>query len=147
MAGYNYPEHELGIPVKGKIASLYVLHFTEWSDPRGTPVYDLVLRYQDGSSVTNELKYGTDLMDFYAPNNDRTEPSGPNSVVAWRGHFVMGNGTDQALRIFLTELKNPRPSDAVASVDLYSRKNQSAGCVLSITTGESGLVHKAKPAQ
>jgi hypothetical protein len=138
----TFRTNRLGIPVHQKFASLYVFHFAEWSDRRGTPVYDLVLRYEDGSSVTNEIEYGTDIYDFYAPPNDTTEPSGSNSIVAWRGHFTVKSGVNQALRAFVTELKNPNPSVEVVSLDLFSCKNKSVGCVLAITTGPSGLVHK-----
>ena len=139
---YHFPEKRLGVPVHQKFASLYLFHFAEWSDPPGTPVYDLVLRYEDGSSVTNEIEYGTDIYDFYAPPNDTTEPSGTNSIVAWRGHFTVKSGVNQGLRAFVTELKNPTPSVEVVSLDLFSCKNKSVGCVLAITTGPSGLVYK-----
>jgi len=138
---YHFPDKRLDIPVHQKFASLYVLHFAEWSDPPGTPVYDLVLRYEDGSSVTNEIEYGTDIYDFYAPPNDTTEPSGTNSIVAWRGQFTVKSGANQALRAFVTELKNSKPAVEVVSLDLFSCKNKSVGCVLAITTGPSGLVH------
>lgn len=139
---YHFPESRLGIPMRQKFESLYLFHFAEWSDRRGAPVYDLVFRYEDGSSVTNEIEYGTDIYDFYAPRNDTTEPSGSNSIVAWRGHFVVKSGVDQALRAFVTELKNPNPSVEVVSLDLFSCKNKSVGCVLAISTGPSGLVQK-----
>jgi hypothetical protein len=139
---YHFQDKRLDIPVHQKFASLYVFHFAEWSDPPGTPVYDLVLRYEDGSSVTNEIEYGTDIYDFYAPPNDIKEPSGENSMVAWRGHFTVKSGVNQALRAFVTELKNSKPSVEVVSLDLFSCKNKSVGCVLAITAGPSGLVHK-----
>ena len=34
----------------------------------------------------------------------------------------------------------------VLSIDLYSSKEQSAGCIAAMTTGPSGLVRKAKAA-
>ena len=141
---YHYREKVTGIPMNRKFESLYLYHFTMWSDSPGAPVYDLVMNYEDGSSSTNVIKYATDIFDFYAPPNDATEPSGTNSVVAWRGYFTVASGANQALRTFLTELKNPKPSVLVISLDIYSRKNKSAGCVLGITTGPPGLIHNAK---
>jgi RNA polymerase sigma factor (sigma-70 family) len=135
-----------GIPVNRKFDSLYVYHNAFWAVPAGTPVYNLVFRYHDGSSVTNVIGYGTDVFDWDANPSDMSEPSNPDSMVAWRGKFNR-NGGAQAARICLTEIKNRRRSIEVVSMNLYSAKSASTGWIAAMTTGPSGLVRKAKAAR
>ena len=44
------------------------------------------------------------------------------------------------LRFSLTALTNPNPLSEVTSIDLYSCKTNSAGCIMAMTTGRSGLM-------
>jgi len=44
------------------------------------------------------------------------------------------------LCFILTAIENPKPFLPVKSIDLYSRKNRSAGVILAMTTGKSGLM-------
>jgi len=138
--GAHFPEEILGIPVNQKFETLYVYHCAFFSSGSGTPVYDLVFRYDDGSSATNEIVYGRDILDFNSKGNQLTpKPSGSNSKLAWVGASFTGDGT-HPLRFILTAIKNPLPSMQVTSIDLYSRKGRSAACVLAMTAGKSGLM-------
>jgi hypothetical protein len=138
--GAVWPEEILGIPVNQKFETLYVYHCAFFSSGSGTPVYDLVFRYDDGSSVTNEMLYGRDILDFNSKGNQLTpKPSGSNSKLAWVGASFTGDGT-HPLRFILTAIKNPLPSIQVTSIDLYSCKGRSAACVLAMTAGKSGLM-------
>src|ERR1700733_5007014 len=60
-AGAEFPEEVLGIPVNQKFETLYVYHGAFFSAPDGTPVSEIVFRYDDGSSATNQLLYGADV--------------------------------------------------------------------------------------
>lgn len=51
----NFPEARLGIPLNQKFETLYVCHGSFFKSPDGTPVCSVVFRYEDGSSVTNQL--------------------------------------------------------------------------------------------
>jgi prepilin-type N-terminal cleavage/methylation domain-containing protein len=142
--GAGYPQYGssigdpqlLGIPVNRKFETLYVYHIAIFSSQNNTPVYELVFRYEDGDSMTNQIRYGVDVLDWYA-NTGRTVfgPTGPNSRLAWHGNYV-AKGKTLPLRFSLTALNNPRPSVQVASIDLYSSKNASCGLILAMT-GES----------
>jgi hypothetical protein len=143
----RFRDQVTGIPVNQKLDSLYVYHAAFYVSPDKTPVYDLVFRYEDGSSVTNEIQYGTHVFDWYSPPNSSMEPSGSDSIVAWRGTHIMNSGALQSLRFCLTEFKNPHPSVPVLCIDLYSCKNQSTACIGAMTTGPSGLVLYAKVAK
>ncbi len=140
--GANFPEEILGIPVNQKFETLYVYHCAFFSSPANSPVYDLVFRYDDGSSATNEIVYGRDILDFNSKGNQLgPKPSGQNSKLAWVGASFTGDGT-HPLRFILTAIKNPWPGTQVTSIDLYSCKGRSAACVLAMTAGKSGLMTK-----
>jgi RNA polymerase sigma factor (sigma-70 family) len=135
----NFPE-EISIRVNQKFHALYIYHCAYFKSPNGTPVCEVVFRYDDGSSVTNQMLYGDDLLSWtptvrgWAP-----KPTGPNSRRAWLGGaFSLKN--KEPLCFCLTALDNPQPSLQVTSIDLYSCKSHSAACILAMTTGRSGLM-------
>jgi len=133
----GFDEELTGIPVKKKFETLYVLHCAFYGSAPKTPVYDLVFRYADGSSLTNRMLYGVDVLDWFGTGG----PTGTNSRLAWKDLCAAGGHT-QPLRFCLTALENPQPNTEVASIDLYSCKNQSSGCILALTPGKSGLMHE-----
>jgi hypothetical protein len=136
--GYVLPEQALDVGIKGKFETLYLYHATFYSSPAGTPVYEVVFRYEDGSAVTNQILYGEDVFDWYGAAG---MPANPRSRVAWRGQYTAGAKT-QKLAFYLTALQNPYPATPVASVDLYSSKNDSAACIGALTAGPAGLVRR-----
>lgn len=138
--GLKFPEAWNGIPVNQKFETLYVYHAAFIGSPKGTPVYDLVFRYEDGSSATNEILYGDDVLDWYANRGKKvTGPTAARSKLAWHG--VAEATTDkQPLRFCLTAVENPFPATMVTAIDLYSRKSQSAACILAFTPGRAGLM-------
>lgn len=133
-------ENLLDIPVHRRFETLYVCHTAIFWSPNNAPVYELVFRYEDDYSVTNTIRYGVDVLDWYA-NKGRTVfgPTGPNSKLAWHGEYF-ANGKTIPLRFTLTALKNPKPFLEVASIDLYSCRSNSCGLILAMTTGQSGLM-------
>jgi hypothetical protein len=40
----------------------------------------------------------------------------------------------------VTAIKNPQPSLAVETIDLYSCKSRTAACIMAMTPGKSGLM-------
>jgi hypothetical protein len=137
--GLKFPEAWPGIPLNQKFETLYVYHATFVGSPGGTPVYDLVFRYADGSSATNEILYGDDVLDWYAKTGKDVGPTADRSQLAWSG--VAGpDAGNQALRFCLTAVENPFPALTVTTVDLYSCKSASAGCILAFTPGRAGLM-------
>jgi hypothetical protein len=138
--GAVYPEQNLGIPVDQKFETLYVYHCTFYNSPKGTPVYNLVFRYEDGESATNTMRYGIDTMDFNTPGGNNIKgPTGRNTKVAWIGSSFTDDGKHPLL-FSLTAVSNSRPSIKVTSIDLFSSKNQSAGIIFGMTAGPSTLM-------
>jgi hypothetical protein len=139
-SGAVFPEEVLGIPVNQKFETLYVYHCTFYGSPNGTPVYDLVFRYDDDYSVTNTIRYGVDTIDFNTPGSVKNAgPSGANSKVAWVGGSFTADGK-RPLLFCLTAIENPKPFLQVKSIDLFSCNQKSAGVILAMTPGRSGLM-------
>ena len=136
-AGLVFPEERLGIPMNQKFDTLYVFHGAFYVSPPGTPVYEIVFRYADDSSATNQILYGEDVLDWYAPRGKAVPgPTGPNSQLAWHSDNPAGAAI-QPVRFCLTAVKNPRPLVEVRSIDLYSSKSRSAACILAFSTTKS----------
>jgi hypothetical protein len=137
----NFPEQVSGIALNRKFETLYVYHGAFFKSADGTPVCGVVFRYEDGSSATNQMRYGNDILDWIAKSNADgvIGPTGSNSKLAWvNGSFTPG--TVQPLRLCLTALENPKPDLEVTAVDLYSCKSHTAACIMALTTGQSGLM-------
>ena len=139
-SGAVFPEQVLGITVNRRFETLYVYHCTFFGATNNTPVYDLVFRYDDDYSVTNTIRYGVDVIDFN-PRGSIADaaPTGTNSKVAWVGGSFTPDGK-RPLCFILTAIENPKPFLLVKSIDLYYCKNRSAGVILAMTTGRSGLM-------
>ena len=141
QAGLKFPASATGIPINQKFETLYVYHCAFYTAPSGTPVYDLVFRYEDGSSATNAILYGDDVLDWYANGGKKVSgPTGARSKLAWHGGNGPGEGK-QPLRFCLTAVENPFPASTVTTIDLYSCKSRSAPCILAFTPGPAGLMH------
>jgi hypothetical protein len=139
-AGAVFPEQVLDIPVKQKFETLYVYHGAFFSAPDGTPVCEIVFRYEDGSSATNQLLYGSDMLDFVIDHSGHPEgPTGAHSKRVWTG-ATFAAGRNEPLQFNLTKIENPQSYLEVTTIDLYSCKSRSAACILAMTTGKSGLM-------
>jgi hypothetical protein len=136
--GLVFPEQCLGIVVNQKFDTLYVYHGAFYTSPTGTPVYELVFRYADGSSATNQILYGTDVLDWYTARGQPVAgPTGPNSKLAWHGD-ASANAPVQPVRFCLTAVKNRKPAVEVTAIDLFSCKSRTAPCILAFSTTPTG---------
>ena len=136
--GMNFAEELTGIQIGKKFETLYVYHTSFFASPNGTPVYEIVFRYDDGSSATNQIRYGSDLYDWYA-RRKVSKPTDSRSRLAWSGEADLGT-KKQLLQFFLTAVENPYPGTVVTTIDLYSSKNTTTGCIHAMTTGRAGLM-------
>ena len=138
--GMDVPEEVTGINVGRKFETLYVYEGSFYSSPGGTPVYEIVFRYDDGDSATNQILYGKDLLDWYAKGGKKVvAPTAPRSKLAWQGEAER-NGKNQKLCFCMTAVENPFPATTVTSIDLYSCKHRTVAVILALTTGKSGLM-------
>jgi hypothetical protein len=137
--GINFPEAWTGIPMNQKFETLYVYHASFFTSPNGTPVYDIVFRYEDGTSATNEILYGDDVLDWYAKGGKPVGPTAARSKLASHGEADLG-AKKQPLRFCLTAVENPFPATTVTAIDLYSCKSRTAACIQAFTPGRAGLM-------
>lgn len=146
-----FPEKNDGIALNQKFETLYVYHCTFFDSPKGTPVYDIVLQYEDGTSAKDTIRYGEDVRDWYGvPDEAEVGPTSGRSELAWLGEALteegmVGRRPIQPLRFCLTAVTNPYPTRLVKSIDLVSSKNDSAGCILAMTLGKPTLMKRSSP--
>jgi len=149
--GATFPEQVVGIPVNRKFESLYIYQTALFPSSDNTPVYEVVWQYEDGSSATNQVRYGSDILELAGNPGERAsrvtgpdnktanDPTGLNSRLAWMGG-TRTQGQNRPMRFCLTAIANPQPALEVTSIDLYSCKSESAPCILAMTTGRAGLM-------
>jgi len=133
-----FPEQILGIQVQKQFETLYVYHGSFFTSPEHTPVCAVVFRYEDGSSATNQMLYGDDILDWTTNGREPVAvPSSPRSQMAWLGGSF-SPAKKRPLRLCLTAIENPQLT--VTSIDLFSCQSQTAACIMAMTTGRSGLM-------
>ena len=149
--GLIFPEHVLGIEVNQKFETLYVYHGAFFPSPDNTPVCEVVFHYEDGSTTTNQLFYGSDIVEWAAKSGKKAniprgphaktanDPTGPDSKAAWVGG-TFDIGKNRPVRFCLTAIANSQPSLEVTSMDWYSCKNKTSACIMAMTTGRAGLM-------
>jgi hypothetical protein len=145
--GLKYHETITGIACGQKFETLYILHGAFYEADPGEPAFDVVLNYKGGEKQTDTILCGEDTRDWYI--NDPTEkelgPTSKRSTLAWKGIGKSGM-RDQEIRFCLTAIENKFPDRLVETIDLVSPKKQTAGCILAISVGKSGLLKPEKPA-
>ena len=136
-----YPEKVANIAVDRKFEALYVYHGSYYKSPDSTPVCQVVLRYEGGTSATNTLSFGADILDWMvsAKEEPLRTPYATNSMIAWIGGQFSETQKNR-LRFCLTALDNPHPDRTVSTIDLISCKARTIPFILAMTTGPAGLM-------
>ncbi len=136
-----FPEQVRDIAVGQPLQTLYVCHGSYFKSPSGTPVFRVVFRYQDGSSATNTLCFGADILDWMVGGNEEPlrTPSSPNSMMAWIGGQFSPTQKNR-IRFCMTAVDNPHPERSVDTVDLVSCKSKTVPFILALTAGPAGLM-------
>ncbi|MGZ4972920.1 MAG: hypothetical protein ACXWDN_09185, partial [Limisphaerales bacterium] len=149
--GLVFPEKALGIDVNQKFETLYVYHGAFFPSADNTPVCQVVFHYDDGSMATNQLLYGSEIVEWAARSgkraNTRTgpksktlnDPTGPNSKAVWVGG-TRTPGQNRPVRFCLTAIANPQPSLTVTSMDWFTCRSQTSAVIIAMTIGRSGLM-------
>lgn len=149
--GLVFPNEVLGINVNQKFETLYVYHGAFFPSPDNTPVCQVVFHYDDGSTATNQMLYGSEIVEWAARSGTKAntptgpksktlnDPSGPHSKAVWVGG-TRTPGQNRPVRFCLTAIANPHPSATVTSMDWSSCKSQTAPCIIAMTVGRSGLM-------
>jgi hypothetical protein len=108
------------VPVGRKVASMRLLHATQWQDPVGVEVATLRFVYADGETREQALRYGVHVLDWQRLPGEEAEPlSDPASRIVWRGTATPG--LDASARAVLTTVVNPRPDQELRELQIVSR--------------------------
>ena len=137
--GSHYPEQITGVKVAQTFEALYVYHCAWYDAPEGTPISQIVFNYADGTTATNKICYGTMVRDWYQkagePAFDATDPK---SEVVWSGPNSALPG--MKLRMFMSEMANPKPTVAVNTLDVVSTDGRATSCILALSAGPAGML-------
>jgi hypothetical protein len=131
----NYSWHQVplraeGILVQSMVQRLHLLHGTAYSVKDGTAIATVGWHYADGSQRETEIRYGEHLRDWWVKNDSR---SATQARVAWQGSNPTAKEKGTEVRIYQTQLDNPRPDLVVESLDLMAERTPCAYFVLAIT--------------
>lgn len=138
--GQIYPKTHTGIPVGHKFETLYILHSVFFEAAAGEPSFYTVINFAGGKKQSDEICCGEDSKDWWVNDpNEKLGPSNKRSTLAWKG-TGKANGRDQDVRFCLTAIDNLQPDSVVTTIDLVSSEKQSAGVILAITLGKSGML-------
>jgi tetratricopeptide (TPR) repeat protein len=126
MYGKSYPDGVTGVPVGMETQALHFLVGAAHSSRarNGTEVARLVIRYEDGGTVTLPLRLGEDVVDWVRGENPGCAID--VSRVAWIG--------PRPLKVlYLKTWRNPEPRRKVASFDFVSAKALAAPFLVAAT--------------
>jgi protocatechuate 3,4-dioxygenase beta subunit len=135
--GEFFPAEVTGIKIGGPAKRIHLLHATMFAEKDGVPLAKVVFRYAQGGQESVRLGYGVHARAWITPRREKkTELFDPNSQLAW-SELDERRGT--SVRIFQTALENPRPAEAVVSIDVVSLFSHAASFIsaISVETPES----------
>jgi hypothetical protein len=136
----NKPD-KVEIPVKRKLAKLFILHATQFggadeTNPThikdGTLIGQYMVRYSDGSGEGIEITYGEDVRDWW--NWDKSKET-KRGKIAWTGTSPAAKMYDLDVRLYESSWTNPKPDVEVESITYSSRMdNPGAPFCVALTT-------------
>ncbi|MHC1763865.1 MAG: hypothetical protein AB9869_06090 [Verrucomicrobiia bacterium] len=145
----RYPERVTGIPVRGRVRCLHVLHGTAGARgvQDGTPVASLVWHFVNGAQHETEIVYGRDVRDWWLRSHwtplmieslENTLWGDPKTEsergrVVWTGDNPVAQEAGATLRLYLTSYENPHPELEVASLEYVSKFTQVAPFLIALT--------------
>jgi hypothetical protein len=150
LGSKRLPEESLqveAISVQRRVATLYLLHATQWGDARfgvadGTNIGHYQIHYVDGSQATIPIVCGEDVRDWWS--HDHKKPATRGQVV-WVGRNAATKQAKIYLRLYLSVWENPHPKKAITSLDYVSAMTDAAPFCVAITM-ETPLPAPAGPA-
>jgi hypothetical protein len=128
----DMPDKVTGIKVDQKFDQLHLFHATgfgggpnlpgtAWHVEDGTLIGEYHVRYADESTECVPIIYGEDVRDWFYLEGEK-EPS--RGKVVWRGSNDRATQVGAKLRLYVSNWKNPKPDDAVKSIDYVSKKSE-----------------------
>ncbi len=137
---YFRPEVK-GIPIGRSFDRLYLLHTTVYYEAAGTVIARVRLTYDDGRTAELPIAYGTHTLNYWRQRYENApQLTDTDSRVAWTGQAPQGGAEyGNSLRLVVSSLKNPRPNQAVQSVDLISTWSDASEVIVGMAVGGRAL--------
>ena len=121
QASAEPPDAVHGIVIGARFDTLHILHSTMFGNAfgaeDGTEIGTYIVHYADRTEERIPIIYGKDVRDWWR-SSDPAQTSG--AKLAWAGKNAC-MGEDDAIRLFSSEWKNPRPDVKVMSIDFETR--------------------------
>jgi hypothetical protein len=112
------PREVDGIPVGHEAHRLYFLHGTHFSAEAGTRIGAYIVHYLDGTRAEIPIRYGEDVLDWWARPGTDMEPA--LSRVVWTGRNDAASSFGDGIRLFMKRWENPYPDRAIESLDMVT---------------------------
>ena len=106
-----------GIKVGRGFKKLHLLHATGYNAEDGAVIAKYVINYEDKTTAEIEVKYGEDVVDWWA-YPDRAGPS--KGKVAWEGENEASKGFEAKIKLYLKTWENPKADKKVVSIDFVA---------------------------
>lgn len=106
-----------GIKVGRAFKKLHLLHATGYNAEDGAVIAKYVIHYEDKTTSEVEVKYGEDVVDWWA-YPDRAGPS--KGKVAWEGENEASKGFEAKIKLYLKTWENPKADKRVVSIDFVA---------------------------
>jgi hypothetical protein len=111
-----------GIPIGRRVGRLHFLHGTHWQGRDGQVIASYVMHYADGSQAVLPIRYGADVVDWWAVRDNSSEAA--RYRVAWRGSNGASSSHREGIRLFIKSWENPRPDVPIRSMDMVTGSQQ-----------------------
>lgn len=122
--GTKLPRRANGVKIGAKAEILCFLHAAAWAGiPDGTPIAEVVVHYEDGTSAVIPIRAGMEVGDWHSP-----KPLGGASV-AWTGH----NHISKHIGLWSFPWKNPWPEKTMVSLDVCGGLSQAQYVLVALT--------------
>jgi hypothetical protein len=107
-----------GIPIGRKAHCLYFLHGTHFSTRPGIRIGSYIIHYQGGSRAEIPLRFGEDVLDWWAGVGPQTQEALNHMV--WHGHNDAASRHDTGIRLFMKRWENPEPDTPIETLDMVT---------------------------
>lgn len=126
-----FPHTISGIKIGGGAKRIHLLHATLFAEKDGMPLAKIVFHYANGTQESVRLGYGVHARSWVVQRLEkRAELFDGHSQLAWS---ETESRAGYGLRLFHTALENPRPGEAIASIELVSLFSHAAPLIAALT--------------
>jgi hypothetical protein len=127
-----------GIPIDRKARRLYFLQGTHFSADPGSRIGAYVVHYRDGTTAEIPIRYGDDVLDWWANPGAGSGPA--QSQIVWTGHNEAASRSGVDIRLFMKTWINPHPERVIETLDMVTGDqppgpNAPSPFLVGVTTG------------